>query len=178
MKISMHTMAVDSFVPMLESLSALLGKGEAHAKDQGLDLVNARLAPDMFTLTRQVQTACDQAKNGVARLIGKEPPRFEDNETTIAALQARIAKTVDYLRSIEPAAFEASEERDCTIPVPGRDIVIAMDGLQFLRAWALPHFYFHVVTAYDILRHNGVVIGKQNYLGPSVGAFVRPAPTA
>jgi uncharacterized protein len=173
MKISMHTMAVDSFVPMLLSLSALLDKGEAHAKENNIDLPNARLAPDMYTLTQQVQIACDQAKNGVARLIGKEPPRFEDDETTIDALKARIAKTVAYLKSAEPIAFEGSEERDCTVPVPGRGIVIAMDGLQFLRAWALPHFYFHVVTAYDILRHCGVVIGKQDYLS-QLGAFVRP----
>jgi hypothetical protein len=172
MKISMRTMAVDSFVPMLESLSAILDRGAAHAKDKKLDLVNARLAPDMYTLTRQVQLACDHAKGGVARLMGQEPPRCEDNEKSMADLKERIAKTVDHVKSAEPAAFEGAEDRDCSIPI-ANDMVIAMNGLQFLRAWALPHFYFHLVTAYDILRHHGVVIGKQDYLS-QVGAFIRP----
>ena len=96
------------------------------------------------------------------------------DEKTIVDLKARIAKTVAYLRSLPAAAFEGAEDRDCTIPIPNDPkLVIAMNGLQFLRCWALPHFYFHVVTAYDILRHNGVVIGKQDYLS-QVGAFVRP----
>jgi hypothetical protein len=172
MKISMHTMAVDSFVPMLESLSAILDKGAAHARDKKLDLVNARLAPDMYTLAQQVQLACDHAKDGVARLLGKEPPRFENTDKTIDDLTARIASVVDYLRRAEPAAFEGAEDRDCSIPIPN-DTVIAMNGLQYLRAWALPHFYFHLVTAYDILRHNGAGIGKQDYLS-QVGAFIRP----
>jgi hypothetical protein len=172
MKISIHTMAMDSFVPMLESLSAVLDKGAAHAQDQRLGLMTARLAPDMYTLAQQVQIACDHAKDGVARLVGEEPPRFESNEKTIDDLKARIAGTIDYLKSADAAAFEGAEDRDCSIPIPN-DMVIAMNGLQFLRAWALPHFYFHVVTAYDILRHHGVAIGKQDYLS-QVGAFVRP----
>lgn len=175
MKITMQTMAIDSFVPMLTGLSALLDKGAAHAKANNIDLPNARLAPDMFTLTQQVQTACDLAKNGVARLIGQEPPRFADDETTIDELKARIAKTIDYLKSVDASAFEGSEERDCTVPIPVAGIVIAMNGLQLLRAWTLPQFYFHVVTAYGILRHCGVVIGKQDYISQGVGAFVRPA---
>lgn len=174
MKISMHTMAVDSFVPLLESLSQILDKGDAHAKAAKLDLVSARLAPDMFTLAQQVQLACDNASNGAARLCDQSAPAQADDEKTIADLRARIAKTVAYLRSLPAAAFEGAEERDCTIPIPNDPkLVIAMNGLQFLRAWALPHFYFHVVTAYDILRHNGVVIGKRDYLS-QVGAFIRP----
>lgn len=171
MKISMHTMAVDSFVPMLESLSAVLDKGAAHAEDKKLDLVNARLAPDMYTLAQQVQIACDHAKDSVSRLMGKEPPHVENNEKTIDDLKIRIAKTVDQLKSADATAFEGSEDRDCSIPIPN-DMVIVMNGLEFIRAWALPHFYFHVVTAYDILRHNGVAIGKQDYLS-QVGGFIR-----
>jgi hypothetical protein len=174
MNISMHTMAVDSFVPMLESLSAILDKGEAHAKTAKLDLVGARLAPDMFTLAQQVQLACDNACEGAARLSAQKPAKFENDETTIAALKMRIAKAVSYLKALPAAAFDGAEERDCTIPIPNDPkLVIAMSGLEFLRAWALPHFYFHVVTAYDILRHNGVAIGKRDYLF-QVGAFVRP----
>jgi len=172
MKISMYTMAVNSVVPMLESLSAVLDKGAACAKENGLDLVNARLAPDMFTLAQQVRVACDQAKNGVARLMGVEPPRFEDNEQTIDELKDRIARTVAYLKSADAAAFEGAEDRACNIPLPN-NLVAAMNGLQFLQAWLLPNFYFHVVTAYDILRHSGVVIGKRDYLSHA-GAFIRP----
>jgi uncharacterized protein len=172
MMISMHTMAVDSFAPMLESLAAVLDNGAAHAADTRLDLMEARLAPDMFTLGRQVQMACDYASGGVSRLTGKEPPHFENDEKTIDDLKTRIARTVDHVRSADAAAFVGAEDRDCSVPIPN-DMVIAMNGLQFLRAWTLPHFYFHVVTAYDILRHHGVVIGKQDYLS-QVGAFVRP----
>lgn len=174
MKISMHATAVDSFVPMLESLSQILDKSDAHAKAAKLDLVNARLAPDMYTLAQQVRLACDNASNGAARLCGQSAPARADDEKTIADLKARIAKTVAYLRSLPAEAFEGAEDRDCNIPIPNDPkLVIAMNGVQFLRCWALPHFYFHVVTAYDILRHNGVVIGKRDYLS-QVGAFIRP----
>jgi uncharacterized protein len=172
MTISMRTMAVDTFVPMLESLSKILDKGAAHAADKKLDLPNARLAPDMYTLVQQVQIACDAAKSGVARLMDKEPPRFEDNEKTIDDLKSRIAKTIDYVKAADTAAFRGAEERACVIPLPG-NMECAMNGLQFLRGWALPNFYFHVVTAYDILRNNGVAIGKADYLS-QVGPFVRP----
>jgi hypothetical protein len=174
MKISMHVMSVGSFVPMLESLSAILDKGEAHAKATKLDLVDARLAPDMFALAKQVQLACDNACNGAARLCAQTPPTFEDDETTIADLKVRSAKSIAYLRGLPATSFDGAEDRDCTFPIPfDPKLVIAINGLDFLRAWALPHFYFHVVTAYDILRHNGVAIGKQDYLS-QVGAFVRP----
>ena len=174
MKISMHVMSVGSFVPMLESMSAVLDKGAAHAKAKDLDLVNARMAPDMFALAKQVQLACDHACNGAARLSAQKPPAFENDETTIADLTTRIAKSIAYLRGLPTTSFDGAEDRDCTFPIPfDPKLVIAMNGLDFLRAWALPHFYFHVVTAYDIVRHNGVAIGKQDYLS-QVGAFVRP----
>jgi hypothetical protein len=174
MKISMHVMSVGSFVPMLESLSAVLDKGALHAKTNDINLVDARLAPDMFALAKQVQLACDNACNGAARLAAQEPPAFGNDETTFADLKTRIARAVAYLRQLPSASFDGAEDRDCTFPMPNNPkLAFAMNGLDFLRAWALPHFYFHVVTAYDILRHNGAPIGKQDYLS-QVGAFVRP----
>ena len=173
MRISIHTMSIDSFVPMLESLSAILDKGAAYSKTTGLDLVNARLAPDMFTLAQQVRLACDHARDGVSRLTGRNAsPVVESDEKSLDDLRDRIANAVAYLKLSEAAAFDGAEDRDCSIPLPNNR-VIDMDGLQFLRGWALPHFYFHVVTAYDILRHNRVVIGKQDYLS-QVGGFIRP----
>lgn len=173
MKISMHTMAVESFVPMLESLGEWLDKGAAHAKKIGHDLPGARLAPDMYTLAQQVQQACHHARVAVARLTGNVPPTMEDAETTLAEMKAQIGRTLDEVRAVPAAAFEGSEERDCSIPLPN-GLVIAMDGVRFLRAWALPHFYFHIVTAYGILRHDGVALGKQDYLS-QVGAFIERA---
>ena len=164
MKTSLHAVAIRSFVPMLESLSAILDKAAAHAAQNKLDLPAARLAPDMYTLAQQVQLACDHARNGTARLTGREPRRAANDEKSLADLRARIAATLAYLRAISPDAFEGAEERDCSVPLPGKQ-VIAMDGSRFLCAWALPHFYFHLVTAYNILRHNGVEIGKSDYLG-------------
>jgi hypothetical protein len=159
---------------MLDAFSAVLDKAAKHAKANDLDLVNARLAPDMFALAKQVQLACDHACNGAARLAAQKPPAFENDETTLADLKSRIARTVTFLRSLPAASFDGAEDRDCTFPIPfDPKLVMALNGLDFLRGWALPHFYFHVVTAYDILRHNGVAIGKQDYLS-QVGAFVRP----
>jgi uncharacterized protein len=171
MRISMQTMAVDSFVPMLESLSAILDKGAVYAKSSKLELVNARLAPDMFTLAQQVQLACDHASDCVSRLTGRNPSPVENHERSLDDLRDRIGNAVRYLELSEEGAFDGAEDRDCSIPLRSNR-VIAMNGLQFLRAWALPHFYFHVVTAYDILRHHQVVIGKQDYLS-QVGRFIR-----
>ena len=171
MKFSIYTMAVETFVPMLGGLSNILDKAAQHASAKQLDaavLVNARLAPDMFTLAQQVQIACDHAKNATARLMGDEPPRFEDNEKTIDELKARIAKTIEYVRSARPAAFEGAEAREITIPLIEK-LVLEVNGVQLLKDWSLPHFYFHVVTAYDILRHHGVEIGKRDYLGHVAG---------
>ena len=172
MEISMHEMAVDSFVPMLESLLHVLAKGAEHARSAKLDLVSARLAPDMFTLAQQVQQACHAAKDGISRLTGKGGAAMESAETTFDGFQAQIGRTLDFARSTTAADFQGAEERDCSIEIPG-DLTIEMNGLQLLRAWSLPHFYFHVVTAYDILRHSGVQIGKKDYAN-HVGRFIRP----
>jgi hypothetical protein len=166
-------MTIDTFVPMLRSLSKIFDKAIAHAKAKSFDgavLANARLAPDMFPLVKQVQIACDTAKSGAARLMGREPPRFEDNEQTLEELKARIAKTIDYLEKADAGAFQGAEDRSISIPLPN-DLLLEMKGLQYLRDWALPHFYFHVVTAYDILRHNGVDIGKLDYLSHAGSAI-------
>jgi hypothetical protein len=163
MAISMYGMSVGSFVPVLESLSGILGKGAAHGREKNLDLANARLAPDMFTLKQQVQIACDHARSCVLRLTGQAVPRFGFTEAGMADLQAGIAATIAFLKSVDAAAFEGAQAREVTIDLPG-DQMLAMDGLQLLQAWALPNFYFHVVTAYGILRHHGVNIGKKDYL--------------
>lgn len=166
MKISVHALSTDVFVSTLSNLSALLEKGAAHAAARKFDpgvLVTARLAPDMFPLSRQVQIACDLAKNSAARLAAQEPPRFEDNEKTIEELRARIARTIDYLKGIPASALEGSEDRD--IKVPAGERTLEFKGLAFLQRWAIPNVFFHVTTAYNILRHNGVEIGKRDFLG-------------
>jgi hypothetical protein len=164
-------MAVETYVPMLRSLSHVLDQG---AKKAGSgDMVNARLAPDMYPLAKQVQLACDQANDSTARLSGQTAPQFEDNEQTFDELKARIAKTLEYLESVRAAAFEGAEVRKITIPIHENSIDFEMNGLEYLRDWALPHFYFHTVTAYGILRHNGVEIGKIDYMN-QVGKYIRP----
>jgi hypothetical protein len=163
---------------MLRALSEILGKGAQYAITKNFDsavLVNARLVPDMYPLVKQVQLACDHAKDSTARLMGQEPPRFEDNEQSLDQLKARIATTIDYLGRAPAAAFEGAEDREIKIPIPNNG-AIEMNGFQFLRDWALPHFYFHVVTAYDILRHSGVELGKRDYLS-RVGVYVRQTAT-
>jgi hypothetical protein len=174
-KITIHSIATETFVPMLRSLSHVLDKGAEHAsasKSDPASLVNARLAPDMYTLAQQVQIACDQAKDATAHLTGQDAPQFENNEKTLDELKARIAKTIDYVESVRAAAFEGAEDREIIIPIPENNMEFEMNGLQFLRDWALPHFYFHVVTAYGILRHNGVDIGKRDYMN-QVGGYLR-----
>lgn len=173
MKISMQTMAIGSFVPMLTSLAVILDKASPFAAEKGIDLPNARLAPDMYTLAQQIQLACDYARNGTARLTGRRPSTARNDEKSLDDLKARVVATVAALKRVKPDAFVGAEKRDCSIPL-SPELTIEMDGLSFLRAWALPHFYFHLVTAYDILRHNGVIIGKQDYLS-QVGDFIRPA---
>ncbi len=166
MKISVYALSIDIFMQTLGSLAAILDKGLAHASARKFDptvLVNSRLAPDMFPLSRQVQIACDLAKNSAARLAAVEPPRFDDTEKTIEELQTRIAKTIDYLKSIPPAALEGAEERD--IKVPAGERTLEFKGLAFLQRWAIPNVFFHVTTTYNILRHNGVDIGKRDFLG-------------
>lgn len=166
MKISMHAMSVDVFTHSLGSLSAFLAKGQAHAANRKFEpavLLASRLAPDMFPLTRQVQLACDLAKNSVARLAGQEPPRFPDTEASFEELHARIARTLDYLKGVPAAELEGAETRD--IKVPTRDGTLEFKGLEFLQHWAIPNVFFHVTSAYAILRHNGVELGKRDFLG-------------
>jgi uncharacterized protein len=174
MKISMHAIAQGSFSAMLESMSEWLDKAAAHAAASQQDLVAARLAPDMFTLAQQVQQACYYARDGMARLSGRASAAKPDVATTLAALKAQIAETLELVRAVPATAFDGADERDCSIPIADGKL-IAMDGLRFLRAWTLPHFYFHVVTAYGILRHSGVALGKYDYLS-EVGDFIRPQP--
>ncbi|HXW74390.1 MAG TPA: DUF1993 domain-containing protein [Steroidobacteraceae bacterium] len=166
MKASMYALSADVFVNTLGNLSWILEKSAANATQRKIDqsvLLGLRLAPDMLPLTRQVQIACDIAKNSVARLAAQEPPRFEDNETSIEQLRARIARTIDYLKGVPASALEGSETRD--IKVPAGERTLEFKGLEFLQRWAIPNVFFHVTTAYNILRHNGVDLGKRDFIG-------------
>jgi uncharacterized protein len=167
MKDPMHAFSVDVFASTLSNLSAILEKAAASAAARKFDpavLLGARLAPDMHPLTRQVQIACDIAKNSLARLAGRDPPRFEDTETSIGELRARIARTIDYLQSLPANALEGAEQREIVLPTGSRKL--KFEGLEFLQRWAIPNVFFHVVTAYAILRDNGVDLGKSDFLGP------------
>lgn len=164
---SMSTAAIPTFEIGLNALSSLLDKAEAYAQAKKIDptvLLTARLYPDMFAFTRQVQIVTDQAKGGAARLAGMDPPKFEDNETTIADLKARVAKTLDFVKSVDAKAIDGSGEREITFPM-GPTNKGNMKGADYLNHFVLPNFYFHLTTAYDILRHNGVELGKRDYLG-------------
>jgi hypothetical protein len=166
MKVSMHAVSADLITNILGNLSWLLQKGEANATTRKFDpavLLSARLAPDMLPLTRQIQIAGDIAKNSLARLAGQEPPRFEDNETTMEQLRARLARTIDYIKSIPASAFEGSETRD--IKVPAGERTLEFKGLDYLQTWVIPNVFFHVTTAYNIMRHNGVDLGKSDFIG-------------
>jgi hypothetical protein len=158
--------SIQVFEVGLNALSAILDKTETYAKAKSIDptvLLNARLFPDMFAFTRQVQSACDQAKNGGARLAGIEPPSYEDNEKTIADLKARIFKTVAFVKTLDAKKINESAEREITFPLgPNQG---HMKGADYLNHFVLPNFYFHVTTAYDILRHCGVEIGKRDFIG-------------
>lgn len=167
MPLSMHRASVPVFVRALKVLASLLEKGEAHAKAQGLDpndLVAARLTDDMLPLSGQVQRASDASKGAVSRLTGVEAPPMPDEETTFAQLQKRVADTLAYIQSVDPKAFEGSEDRTVELKLPGGTLTFT--GEDYLLTFALPNFFFHVVTAYDVLRHKGVQIGKLDYMGP------------
>ncbi len=164
---SMSTSSIPSFQIGLDALSVLLAKAEAHAEARKIDptvLLNTRLFPDMLTFTRQVQIACDQAKNGSARLAGVEAPRFEDNEKSFAELKARVAKTIAYVKTLDAQKIDASADREITFPL-GPTKKGHMKGAEYLDHFVLPNFYFHLTTAYGILRHCGVEIGKLDFLG-------------
>ena len=166
MTISMYQASVPVFVRMLKNLDAILDKGKAHAEARKIAanvLPASRLIADMFPLSRQVQIACDHAKGAVARLAGVDIPKHEDNEQTFEELQARIAKTVAFVETFTAAQIDGSEERDIVYPTSSRGD-LKFKGADYLLGFALPNFYFHVVTAYDILRANGVDIGKRDFL--------------
>ena len=166
MSLSMYTASIPVFIHGLENLSNLLKKGEASAAARKFDstvLVNARLAPDMFPLSRQVQIACDIVKGGAARLAGLELPGFEDNETTFAQLQERIAKTIAFINSVSAAQVDGSEEKAITLKVGANNM--HFKGQPYLLHFVLPNLYFHSMATYAILRQNGVDVGKMDFLG-------------
>ena len=167
MSFSMSKATLPAFEMGLNALSGVLDKGAAYAAAKKIDptvLVQSRLAPDMFPLSRQVQIACDMAKNGSARLAGVDPPPFEDKETTLDELKARVAKTVAYVKSLDGKKIDASGDREITFPL-GPTNKGHMKGDDYLNHFMLPNFYFHCTAAYAILRHCGVDVGKQDFLG-------------
>jgi uncharacterized protein len=167
MAFSMSQASIPAVEISLNALSGVLDKGAAFAAAKKIDasvLLNSRLAPDMFTLTRQVQVATDLAKNGIARLAGIEPPRIEDNETTVDQLKARIARVVAFIKTVDPKQIDGAGDRAITFPL-GPANKGEMKGDDYLNHFVLPNFYFHCTAAYAILRHCGVELGKPDYLG-------------
>jgi hypothetical protein len=167
MSFSMSQASLPVFEIGLNALSAILDKATAYAAAKKIDdtvLLQSRLSPDMFALVRQVQIAADLAKNGSARLAGVDAPRYEDNETTIDQLKARIVKTVAYVKTLDPSQIDASADREITFPL-GATEKGRMKGDDYLNHFLLPNFYFHITAAYAILRHCGVEIGKRDFLG-------------
>jgi len=165
-QLTMYQVSVPMMVRMLQNLAAILRKGQEHARAEGLperDLIEARLAEDMFPLARQVQIASDAAKGAGARLAGVEVPAFEDREQSFDELQQRVAKTVAFLEGLKPEQLDGSEAREVRFATRAGEHVFA-DGQAYLAQFALPNFFFHVTTAYDILRHKGVPLGKLDYL--------------
>lgn len=166
MTISMYQASVPRFVNILGNLSNILDKTQVHVDAKKLEsatLTTYRLFPDMLPMTKQVQIACDTAKGVVARLAGVEIPAYEDNEKTLADLKARIAKTIAFIQTVTPGQIDGTEDKE--IVIKRGDKETHYKGMQFLLGHALPNVYFHVTTAYNILRHNGVEIGKRDYLG-------------
>jgi hypothetical protein len=162
----MYQASTPRFVNILRNLSAILDKAEAHCTAKKIDpsaLTTYRFYPDMFPFTRQVQIACDSAKGAVARLAGVDIPKHEDTEQTFAELKTRIAKTVDFIESVSAAKVDGSEEKEIVLQM--RSGERRFKGMQYLLGHAYPNFYFHVTTAYNILRHNGVEIGKADFIG-------------
>lgn len=173
MSITLSSASLPVFQTALSNLLHCLHKAEANAAARGFDanvFCTARLAPDMLPFTAQIRIACDAAKNGTARLAGIEAPKFEDNETTFAELQARVRKTLDWLATVPATAIDGREAAQITFPV-GRDKTRTMAGEAYLKHWALPNLFFHITTAYALLRHNGVDLGKADFLmGEQAGA--------
>jgi len=166
MTITMYSASVPKFLGILKNLSEILAKAEAHAFARKIDpavLLGARLYPDMFPLTRQVQIACDTVKGAVARLGGVDVPKHEDTEASFAELQQRIAKVIALAESVPAASIEGTEDKRIVLTIRGEEVPFT--GLQYLTGFVLPNFYFHVTVAYAILRHSGVELGKRDFLG-------------
>ena len=167
MSLSMHTASAPVFVRMLGNLLVWLDKAEAHAKERNFEpsvYLAARLAPDMLPFAKQIQIACDSAKFGVARLSGVDAPKFDDNEASLAELRERVRKTLAFVQSVGAARIDGTEAKEVT--VPRRDGSMTLRGDVYLLNFVLPNFYFHVTTAYALLRHSGVALGKSDFLGP------------
>ena len=167
MPFTLSNASVDAFTTTLTALSGILDKAAAHAAARKIDpavLLATRLYPDMFAFTRQVQIATDQAKNGTSRLADVEPPRFEDNETTIEQIKDRLARTIAHLQSLDRHKIDAAADHDIVFPV-GPQNRFKMKGGQYLSGFVVPNFYFHVTAAYAILRHCGIEIGKRDFVG-------------
>jgi uncharacterized protein len=165
--LSMYEAGVAPLIRTLNNLSRILKIGETYTITKEFDpsvLLNSRLFVDMYPLTKQVQIATDMCKGAGARLSGLEVPKYEDNEATFDELQARITKTIQFLESIDTALFEGSESKSVTLTI--RNIDVNFTGQDYLLKWVMPNVYFHVTTAYNIMRHNGVTLGKTDYLGP------------
>ena len=172
MSISMYQVSMPVFTHALGALAKVLAKGEANIVERKIEpavIMSGRLAPDMLSFTRQILIACDGPKNGMARISGVEAPKFEDNEATIPELKARIQKTLDYLNSVPAEKVDGTEDKDITFPI-GRDKTRTMKAEAYLKHWVLPNFYFHITMAYAILRHNGVELGKADYLAGAARA--------
>jgi uncharacterized protein len=166
MSLSMYSASVPVFQHMLRNLAHILDKAAAHAQARKIEptaLTTFRLAPDMLPFTRQILIACDAAKNGTMRISGVEAPKFDDKEATFEELKGRIQKTIDYLGTVPAAAMDGKEDTDITFPV-GPENKRTMKAQAYLTTWVLPNFFFHITTAYAILRHNGVDLGKTDYL--------------
>lgn len=166
MSFTVYDASIAPMIRMLSNLATIMDKAEAQAKAKGQalgELTAARLAPDMHPFTRQIQIATDAAKGCAARLAGQEAPSFPDTETSFDELKARVARTIDYLKGFKPADVDGSEARQIVIKTPNRSF--EMVGKDFITGFALPNFYFHITTAYGLLRHKGIEIGKMDYLG-------------
>lgn len=166
MAISMYQISVPIFTRMLTNLIAIIEKASAHCEAKKIDpavLINYRLYPDMFTFARQVQIATDAARNGTAYLAGAEPPKFDNTEQTFTELAERVKKTIAFVNTFKPEQLDGSEEKD--VVIKRGETTVAYKGQVYLLQRVLPNFFFHITTAYDILRHNGVELGKKDYLG-------------
>lgn len=168
MTISMYQASVPTFIRVLTNLSEILKKGAAYAETKKIDppvLLNSRLFPNMFTLTRQAQIVTDMTKGCAARLAGQEPPSYEDKESSFPELLARIDKTIAFLKTFTPAQIDGTEEKSISLKIGGQSL--SFQGQPYLLGYVLPNIYFHTTTAYNILRHSGVELAKKDYLGNS-----------